>query len=70
MPTYRNAGPEPRTWINVSAPEGTTLHLDPGEEVELESAPSNDLFLRPVPARKTEPKPKADPAPAKPSEES
>jgi hypothetical protein len=70
MPMYRNADGARRWWPGLSAPDGSTLDLEPGGTVTFAKA-VDAPFLELVPAPKPKPKPKpattvapAAPAPA------
>lgn len=53
MGLFRNADVATRVWPSLSAPDGSTLRLGPGETAEVD-VPDGfaDAWLRPVPAPK------------------
>lgn len=70
MTTYVNTGDQTRVWVTISRPDGSTLQLAPGEEVDLDLAPNTagpdeepngfvDAYLKPKatpkPSKKTDP---------------
>lgn len=73
MPTsmYRNSDNYARSWTSIRTPEGTSLHLEPGETAEIDvtaqdedvqKAIPDDPYLQPVAATK---KPADTPAASK-----
>lgn len=62
MAVYRNADYQTRVWPSIQRPNGRTLELEPGEEVELD-LPDDfvDRHLLAGQARRTRPKKTASP---------
>ena len=58
MPTYQNSDAYARSWLWLTAPDGTTLHLQPGESADLtldadqQKQVDDDPYLKPVAAPK------------------
>ena len=54
MPAYQNVDAYPRTWPWLTAADGTTLHLQPGEQADLtldaeqQKAVADDPYLKPA----------------------
>ena len=71
MPTYQNADAYARTWTSLTAADGTTLHLQPGETADLtldaeqQKAVDDDPYLKPVAAPKQKPADTSTPAASK-----